>query len=287
MSVSAGTSRSRAQVAPVINTGGQGVRRDGREPGMKKHLTLGDVLRVGVVVAALMGALVVPGTAMAAHQVRPRPRRGWPEQPLRAAAHAHQPPQVGHQPQRHQGRQREPGHRWPDQPPGEGRRDQPLEVGTPTATASRTARTIRTMTASTTRMVEADATPGYQHRQQWRRGRAREDSDDDGVDNVDEQHDGTNPGDADTDNGVSRTARTGTPMATATTTSARPRTVPTTHRATSRKTAPMTTAAPGPYGLVKKQKVDLTPFGCAESTFAVVRPGLERIAALVSEKLWN
>ena len=34
----------------------------------RKHLSLGDVLRVGVVVGALMGAFVVPGTAMAAHR---------------------------------------------------------------------------------------------------------------------------------------------------------------------------------------------------------------------------
>ena len=34
----------------------------------RQHLHLGDVLRVGVVVGALMGALVVPGTAMAAHR---------------------------------------------------------------------------------------------------------------------------------------------------------------------------------------------------------------------------
>ena len=35
----------------------------------RKHLNLGDVLRVGVVAGALMGALVVvPGTAMASHR---------------------------------------------------------------------------------------------------------------------------------------------------------------------------------------------------------------------------
>ena len=148
-----------------------------------------------------MGALVVPGAAMrSGPSHRPRPRRGRPEQPLRAAAHA---------------------------TPTRARR-------TPTTTASRTARRIPDHDGLTNRQERTVGTnplkgdtdhdgikdgqddqdhDGLRNKHELQAGTdpedtdtdndgvedGQEDSDHDGVDNENEQEDGTNPGDADTD----------------------------------------------------------------------------------------
>ena len=124
------------QPEPAIRAQGTGHRewrtciRDGREPEMSRNkLKLGDVLRVGRRRRRARRGAGRADVGDGVQRLDARSRRRWPPQPLRAAAHAHEPVEEGHRPRRHPGRQGEPRPRWPDQPPGADGRHQPGEEG--------------------------------------------------------------------------------------------------------------------------------------------------------------
>ena len=166
----------------------------------RKHLSLGDMLRVGVVAGALMGALVVPGTAMAAHRsahdldgdgLSNRYERLHTHTNPRKADTNHNGVKDGSENPDHDGLNNRQEHVVGTNPLKSDTDHDGIKDGKDDQDDDGLDNKDEVRAGTDPNDADSD-NDGVED--------SNEDSDQDGIDNGDEQHDGTNPGDDDTDN---------------------------------------------------------------------------------------